>query len=92
MLDYDFSYNESFSYPKHYTASPEYSRPVPQAMHADSSSCYVAADAIRGINPDLGHELEEELGCGEGTDCNILNAQIFNIMDRYTDGTSGIPS
>lgn len=51
---------------------------------ADSSSCYVAADAIRSIKPDMGYELEAELGCSSGQDCNVPNTQIFSIMDRYS--------
>ena len=51
---------------------------------ADSSSCYVAADASRSIKPDMGYELEAELGCSSGQDCNVPNTQIFSIMDRYS--------
>ncbi|KAK4574882.1 hypothetical protein LTR86_001724 [Recurvomyces mirabilis] len=51
---------------------------------AESSSCFVAADAIRTIKPDLGFELEHELGCGVGQECDVPNAQIYGIMDRYT--------
>ncbi|OTA38067.1 hypothetical protein BTJ68_02145 [Hortaea werneckii EXF-2000] len=61
-----------------------------QGMHLpqreDSSSCFAAAGAIRTIKPDLGYELETELGCGDGADCVVPNARIFNMMDRYAEG------
>ena len=56
---------------------------LPQA--GDSSSCYAAAGAIRTLKPDLGYELENELGCGNGMDCKVPNSRIFSIMDRYSE-------
>ncbi|WPH04401.1 Hypothetical protein R9X50_00729200 [Acrodontium crateriforme] len=52
----------------------------------NSSSCYIAANAIRTIKPDAGQELENELCSGEQGDCNVPNTQIFSIMDRYSGG------
>ncbi|KAF2723791.1 hypothetical protein K431DRAFT_282485 [Polychaeton citri CBS 116435] len=53
---------------------------------ADSSSCHAAASAIRTMEPDAGLEVEQELGCRPGEDCNVPNAEIFKIMDRYHGG------
>jgi len=59
---------------------------LPQPSMGDSSSCYAAAGAIRTIKPDIGYELEYELGCGDGADCNVPNTKIFSMMDRYSGG------
>ena len=74
-MDYE-QFNEGLLWQDHYTSPPG-------TGVAESSSCYVAADAIRTIKPDIGYELEHELGCGTGQECNVSNAQIYNIMDRY---------
>ncbi|KAK3721033.1 hypothetical protein LTR37_003323 [Vermiconidia calcicola] len=52
--------------------------------YPDTSSCHAAADAIRTINPGLGQELEEELGCSDGKDCAVPNTFVFHVMDRYS--------
>ncbi|KAK5121483.1 hypothetical protein LTR85_005316 [Meristemomyces frigidus] len=76
-MDYDFHFNEPFAWDGNYqTSQPEV---------GNSSSCYVAAGAIRAIKPDIGYELETELGCGDGRECDVPNSQIFSIMDRYAD-------
>ena len=49
-----------------------------------SSSCYAAASAVRTLKPDAGYELEMELGCSDGRECEVPNDQVFGIMDRYT--------
>ncbi|KAK3712829.1 hypothetical protein LTR37_008920 [Vermiconidia calcicola] len=53
------------------------------AEYPDTSSCHAAADAIRTVNPGLGQELEEELGCSDGKDCSVPNTFVFHVMDRY---------
>ena len=78
---YDLPYNEIYPW------DDQYNTIEPNAI-GDSSSCRVAADAIRTFKPDLGEELEQELGCGSGMECSISNTQVFNIMDRYSAGTS----
>jgi hypothetical protein len=61
-----------------------YGAPQTAVSASDLSSCHVAADAIRSIKPDVGQELEEELGCANGQECSVPNTQIFSIMDRYS--------
>ncbi|KAK5688467.1 hypothetical protein LTS10_000445 [Elasticomyces elasticus] len=77
-MNYDdpFIWNEQYTMPN---------IPVP----TETSSCYVAADAIRSIKPDVGYSLEMELGCGDGRECHVPNTQIFSIMDRYSSGPIG---
>ncbi|KAK6391593.1 hypothetical protein LTR65_004428 [Meristemomyces frigidus] len=75
-LDYDFQFHDSFAWDNQYHVS--------QPETGNSSSCYVAAGAIRNIKPDIGYELETELGCGDGRECDVPNSHIFSIMDRYT--------
>ncbi|KAK5702643.1 hypothetical protein LTR97_003589 [Elasticomyces elasticus] len=77
-MNYDdpFIWNEQYAMPN---------IPVP----TETSSCYVAADAIRSIKPDVGYSLEMELGCGDGRECHVPNTQIFSIMDRYSSGPIG---
>lgn len=55
------------------------------ASAPDQSSCFVAADAIRSMNPELGGELEHELGCdAAGSECRVPNVHVFELMDRYS--------
>ena len=55
--------------------------------YSGQSSCQVAAESIRTFSPTAGYELEQELGCGApGEECNVSNARIFNVIDRYTVG------
>ncbi|KAK4494398.1 hypothetical protein PRZ48_014696 [Zasmidium cellare] len=52
------------------------------------SSCKSVATAIRSIRPDIGTELEEDLGCqpNAGEDCSVPNTTAFDVIDRYSDG------
>ncbi|KAK3619857.1 hypothetical protein LTR56_023751 [Elasticomyces elasticus] len=77
-MNYDdpFIWNEQYAMPN-----------IP--VSTETSSCYVAADAIRSIKPDVGYSLEMELGCGDGRECHVPNTQIFSIMDRYSSGPIG---
>lgn len=77
--DYNMDFNDTMTWDGQY---PHFQLP----QQGDSSSCYAAAGAIRTFKPDLGYELETELGCGDGRDCNVPNSRIFSIMDRYSDG------
>lgn len=52
-------------------------------QYPDKSSCYVAADVIRSLNPNAGREVETALGCADGRECAIDNAVVFDLMDRY---------
>ena len=67
--------------------SPEHMKTTSQLSPTEYSSCYAAADAIRRVNPDLGCELEEALGCCNGSECEVANNQVFNTMERYMDTT-----
>lgn len=52
------------------------------------SSCQIAAESIRTFSPNVGYELEQDLGCrAPGEDCNVSHARMFNVLDRYTSGT-----
>ena len=87
--DYPFDFAASFDWqdPLQHpnpTNVPPLSESVPSTS---SSSCQVAASAVRLMRPDLGPELEEELCCGTGEDCTVSNDCIFSIMDRYSNGT-----
>ncbi|GAB7366906.1 hypothetical protein MBLNU230_g1459t1 [Neophaeotheca triangularis] len=57
----------------------------PDITETGTSSCYAAASAIRTYKADLGFELEEELGCGDGRDCHVPNSRVFSLMDRYSE-------
>jgi hypothetical protein len=50
------------------------------------SSCYAVANMIRGVNPQLGAELEVELGCADGSECNVSNMRAFEVLDRVSGG------
>ncbi|KAK5132400.1 hypothetical protein LTR08_009083 [Meristemomyces frigidus] len=76
-LDFAMQYDEPFIWDTHY--------PTTQSDIGNSSSCYAATSAIRSIKPDIGYELETELGCGDGRECDVPNTQIFTIMDRYAE-------
>ncbi|KAK0938667.1 hypothetical protein LTR29_009766 [Friedmanniomyces endolithicus] len=80
--DHEMVFDDSFMWNDQY-APPHTTGPT------DTSSCYVAAEAIRTIKPDAGYDLEVELGCGDGRECNVPNNQIFSIMDRYASGPAG---
>lgn len=79
-------------HPAHYTGNlnPTTSLMTP---HMDSqydghSSCQIAANSIRTFSPNVGYELEQDLGCrAPGEDCNVSNARMFTVIDRYTSGT-----
>ncbi|KAF2165994.1 hypothetical protein M409DRAFT_23721 [Zasmidium cellare ATCC 36951] len=59
-----------------------------QPPRSNCSSCKSVATAIRSIRPDVGTELEEDLGCpvNDNEDCSVPNTQAFDILDRYSDG------
>ena len=50
-----------------------------------TSSCQIAATTIRTFKPEAGYEVEAELGCRVGEDCQVANDRIFGLMDRYAD-------
>nr|POF16278.1 hypothetical protein CFP56_23796 [Quercus suber] len=66
-------------------STPHYQAPTA----TDSTSCYVAADVLRGMKPEAGFEIEEQLGCADGGECNVPNAHIFGLMDQYSDPRNG---
>lgn len=63
--------------PQQPATQPAYSAP-------NTSSCYVAADAIRSIAVGAGMEVEQALGCHDGRECHVSNDLVFDIMDRYS--------
>lgn len=58
----------------------------------NSSSCYVAADAIRSFNANAGPEVEQALGCRDGSECHVNNTVVFDLMDRYAASGNEGPS
>lgn len=78
-LDYGMQYDDPFTWDAQYQTS--------QAATNNTSSCYVAAGAIRDIRPDVGYELEHELGCSDGRECSVPNTRVFSLMDRYSEGS-----
>lgn len=51
--------------------------------HQPSTSCYVAADAIRSYAANAGPEVERVLGCNDGSECHVSNDLVFDLMDQY---------
>jgi len=77
-MDYGLPYDDPYTWSHIY-------QPNSQPGNPGNTSCHAAADVIRVIKPDVGDELEDEMGCSaDGSDCQVSNAQIFNIMDRYS--------
>lgn len=67
--------------PSHHDQHDQFALPEPSG----TSSCQAAADTIRMIKPEIGHELETELGCWVGEECQVPNEKVFGIMGRYAD-------
>ncbi len=80
-------YNATLDWLDDQEISPDQLFPMSHSMPetTGSSSCHVAANAVRSLHPGLGHELERELGCGNGQECVIPNSYIFQVMDRYNN-------
>ncbi|KXT13865.1 hypothetical protein AC579_6903 [Pseudocercospora musae] len=57
---------------------------LPPTRQNDASSCRDVADAIRYIRPGVGGELESEMGCQDGNDCEIPTTRAFDLMDRFS--------
>lgn len=57
----------------------------------NTNSCVYAADLITamagGGDPQ---EVQADLGCAPGVDCEVDNHLVFNMMDRYSDQNMGI--
>ncbi|KAH0000288.1 hypothetical protein KCU84_g18280, partial [Aureobasidium melanogenum] len=81
--------NHFTSPPPGFPASASYASPTHSATAAyngqdNTSSCFTAAGAIRGLHPEAGDEVESALGCrAGGNDCRVDNAMVFDLMDRY---------
>lgn len=56
----------------------------PYPGESNSSSCFVAADAIRSFSVHAGPEVEQALGCRDGSECTVDNSVVFDLMDRYS--------
>ena len=54
------------------------------AQDPNSTSCYVAANAIRSYSSNAGPEVEQVLGCRDGSECHVNNSVVFDLMDRYS--------
>lgn len=63
--------------------------PIQPSLHSSSTSCYAVASVIRSVRPHMGAELEAQLGCSDGRDCNIPNARAFDLLDRLSESQSG---
>ncbi|KAF7196562.1 hypothetical protein HII31_01932, partial [Pseudocercospora fuligena] len=74
--------------PAYYTAYNEH-YDLPPPRHNDASSCRDVADAIRYIRPGVGGELESEMGCADGNDCEIPTTRAFDLMDRFSSEDLG---
>ncbi|SMR58692.1 unnamed protein product [Zymoseptoria tritici ST99CH_1E4] len=55
-----------------------------QDQQQNGSSCYAVANMIRSINPHIGGELEAELGCADGRECNVSDLRAFEVLDRVS--------
>jgi len=67
--------------PSYHDQQENFALPEPSGTY----SCQAAADTIRMIKPEIGPELETELGCWVGEECQVPNEKVFGIMGRYTD-------
>jgi hypothetical protein len=56
-------------------------------------SCDAAAAFIRGKRPELGIELEQDLGCASGCapgqSCVVSDNHVFQVLDKYSGGGAG---
>lgn len=85
-FDYSMPYEDPMPWSTPYHTNTENITNAAQTTQTGASSCYAAASAIRTLKSDVGPELEEELGCGDGRECDVDNARIFEMMDRYSQG------
>lgn len=94
----DFDWMNAFTEQQYWPTMPEQDPnttgiPAYQDQHqnyalpqpSDTCSCQVAAETIRTIKPEAGHEVETELGCWVGEECQVSNEKVFGIMTRYSD-------
>ena len=59
--------------------------PNTQCGPSGTSSCEDAANSIRVFKPEMGYELEQELGCRRvGEQCQVSNQEVFRLVDKYT--------
>lgn len=83
-------------YPSHLDNIPQWSMPgIPQpdvtqsqpfeaySAGGNTTSCYIAADAIRAYSGSAGPEVEHALGCHDGSECHVDNSVVFELMDHY---------
>lgn len=86
---YDTSANLYNSYDVHLPTSTSTSVSISYHQNptttTNASSCRAVADAIRYIRPGIGGELETEMGCEDGADCDISTSHAFDLMDRFSD-------
>jgi hypothetical protein len=61
-------------------------QPQYQQEPANGTSCYAVASMIRSMNPHIGAELEAELGCADGGECDVSNLRAFEVLDRMSGG------
>ncbi|KAF1347999.1 hypothetical protein BDV97DRAFT_298634, partial [Delphinella strobiligena] len=53
------------------------------SVDGNTTSCYIAADAIRSYSGSAGPEVEHALGCHDGSECRVDNSVVFELMDHY---------
>lgn len=67
-----------------YSTNNLQSYPANNSQPTNTSSCFVAADAIRSMHAGAGPEVETALGCRDGVnDCRVDNKVVFDVMDHY---------
>lgn len=60
--------------------------PAPQRyMPSNLTSCHEVAAVIRSVRPNMGSELEAQLGCADGRDCSIPTTRAFDLLDRLSE-------
>ncbi|MCJ1393712.1 hypothetical protein MMC18_006588 [Xylographa bjoerkii] len=65
----------------HHPQNAETSNPQPRALN--TTSCLLAANILASMcSAKTAAEVSAELGCFSGTDCEVDNVKLFQIMDR----------
>jgi hypothetical protein len=83
----------NYSYATPYEAQwqpHETTRDMDPRLEYGNTSCVEAASIIRSMSTNAGPELEADLGCQHGSDCNVQNIVVFDLMEKYTSQPNGM--